>query len=454
MKSIEKSLNLTLSISLLVIFFIFWLISVFSLHHLMENYVITRLHHDNDAITKHLEFHSDNLNINLKNINSIYSRIFSGHYFVAKAPQRLLKSPSLNGYSLYLKPIKHNPEIYETLGPDNQTVLVLGYRTQLQGKDITLYVAEDHTPIQHMIHLFDIVIVILALISLMILYLIQRFLLQKGFHQLKPINNVLAALHKGKAVKLDPSDYPSEVSSLIDSLNQAVSSATTLLEKSRQSNANLAHSLKTPLNIIFQITDNPLLSDNPELHKTLSEQSQEILRLIERELKSARLASDMIPMTPFSLLKNSNGNSNSDLDDLITSFKQLYPNKVFDIRKPDKLALLPIEKEDGFELLGNLIDNACKYGHSSVNIDLSKDKYHFYIIIQDDGHGVPETALKQIQQRGFRLDETLPGHGIGLSIVKQIISAYRGNIQFSLSELGGLKISIQLNILENLNEYQ
>ncbi|WP_024851206.1 sensor histidine kinase [Hydrogenovibrio kuenenii] len=446
MRSIEKSLNISLFIGLSVIFIVFWLISVFSLHHLTENYVVTRLHHDNDSIIEHLKIEPDRLKINLNNINPIYSRLFSGHYFVAKAEQRLLKSPSLDGYPLYLKPIHHNPEVYETLGPDNQTVLIRGYRTQIQNESVTLYVAEDHSPIRHTIHIFDAVIAALTFISLIALYFLQRYLLQKGFNRLTPINSALAALHKGKAVTLNPQDYPTEVTGLIESLNQAVDSASTLLEKSRQSNANLAHSLKTPLNIIFQIADSPTVKDYPEIQQTLSEQSQKILRLIERELKSARLASGIVSMTPFSLRAKVNGTikNPSDLEDLISSFQQLYPNKTINVKNTSTQLQLPIEKEDGFELLGNLIDNACKYGQSQINIELSQTATHFVVHIEDDGKGVPDEALEQIQQRGFRLDENIPGHGIGLSIVKQIVSAYHGDITFSPSELGGLSVEIQL----------
>lgn len=444
MKSIEKSLNVSLSIGLSMIFIVFWLISVFSLHHLTEDYVVTRLHHDNDSIIEHLKVQPDKLSINLNNINPIYSRLFSGHYFVVKAEQRLLKSPSLDGYPLYLKPIGHNPEVYETLGPDNQTVLVRGYRTQLQNDTVMIYVAEDHSPIQHTIHIFDAVIAGLTLFSLIALYFLQHYLLQKGFNRLTPINKALAALNEGKAVTLNPNDYPTEVSTLIDSLNQAVGSASTLLEKSRQSNANLAHSLKTPLNILFQISDSPLLKDYPELQQTLSEQSQKILRLIERELKSARLASGMISMTPFLLQAGSN-KASSDLEDLQTSFKQLYPSKVIHVENNSLQPQLPIEKEDGFELLGNLIDNACKYGHSQVKITFTQSNNKQLVIeVEDDGKGVPPEALEQIQQRGFRLDETQPGHGIGLSIVKQIIHAYQGDIFFSHSNLGGLNVKILL----------
>lgn len=437
MRSIEKQLNLSLSISLMVIFVVFWLISVFSIHHLTDNYVVTRLHHDNDSIIEHLQASPNHLDIDLYNLNPIYSRVHSGHYFVVKLGNTELTSPSLKGYPMYLKPVDQNVEVYESLGPASQTVLIRAQKATVDGQTVQIYVAEDHSPIQRTIRIFDMIIAVLTILSLITLYLLQRHLLQKGFNRLEPINRALKALHEGKAVKLDEKDYPSEVMPLIQSLNQAIHSATSQLEKSRQSNANLAHSLKTPLNIIYQLTERPELNDHPELKQNINEQAEKILRLIERELKGARLASELVAISPFSL--------NQDLPDLIKSFHQLYPTIKLTVERDAHLASsLPIEKEDGYELLGNLLDNACKYANRQVFLTLCVKPQGIQILIEDDGHGVSEADIALIQNRGFRLDESQPGHGIGLSIVKQIISAYQSQIEFSTSRLGGLQVKLLL----------
>ncbi len=165
---------------------------------------------------------------------------------------------------------------------------------------MVLYVAEDHSPIQRTLKVFDIMVGLFALMTLALLYLSQRHLLRKASNAWNRFRCTRQSA-KGQATQLDPADYPSEVSELINSLNQAILSASTQLQKSRQSNANLAHSLKTPLNLIYQLLEDPALTPHAELKATLKDQAQKIHARIESELQKARLASDTLSVQPFSL---------------------------------------------------------------------------------------------------------------------------------------------------------
>lgn len=446
MKSIEKQLNGWLSISILLVFFVFWWISVFTIHHLTEDYILTRLQHDTTSIEKHLNRASTGQSlpvIDYDAINPIYAQPHSGHYFVIQLGHHTLKSDSLQDYPLFLKkssePISH----YETKGPVEDAILVRRFQTTYQQQPITLYVAEDHSPIQRTLQIFDILIGIFALLTLTLLYWGQKTLLRKGFKKLDPIHKALQNLHKGEASQLKVEDYPTEVSELIENLNQAMLSASHQLQKSRQSNANLAHSLKTPLNMIYQLLDDVALNAHPELQKTLREQAKKIHNRIESELKKARLASSNLSVQPFSILH--------DLPDLTLSIQQLYPDKQLHIQKaPDTPDTLPIEKEDGYELLGNLLDNAAKFGQHNLYItfhsrlDQNTRQPHTIITIEDDGFGVPVEKIAEIHTRGHRLDESVAGHGIGLSIVQQTAKAYAIDLQFGNSEKGGLKVTLTL----------
>jgi signal transduction histidine kinase len=437
MKSIEKQLNLSLAASILLIFLIFWWLSVFTIHHLTEDYILTRLEHDTLSIEKHLNRSGQGNQmpaVDYDAINPIYAQPDSGHYFVIQLGDHLLKSLSLTDYPLYLKKSPYAISHYETKGPAESTLLVRRFVGDYQGQPMILYVAEDHSPIQRTLKVFDIMVGLFALITLALLYLSQRHLLRKGFKRLEPIQVALANLQKGEATQLDPADYPSEVSELINSLNQAILSASTQLQKSRQSNANLAHSLKTPLNLIYQLLEDPALTPHAELKATLKDQAQKIRARIESELQKARLASDTLSVQPFSLSEH--------LPDLMDSLQQLYPQTRFQLKGADTPdAHLPMEKEDGFELLGNLLDNAAKFGHGEVFIDIHSDMQPA-VIIEDNGDGVPTEQLDAIQTRGHRLDESVDGHGIGLSIVKQIAEAYHVTMQFDTSKHGGLKVTL------------
>lgn len=437
MKSIEKQLNLSLAASILLIFLIFWWLSVFTIHHLTEDYILTRLEHDTLSIEKHLNRTGQGKQlpqVDYDAINPIYAQPNSGHYFVIQFGDRFVKSRSLSDYPLYLKKSSHLISHYETKGPAETTILVRRFVGHYQGQPMTLYVAEDHSPIQRTLKVFDIMVGLFALITLTLLYLSQRHLLRKGFKRLEPIQVALANLQKGEATQLDPADYPSEVSELINSLNQAILSASAQLQKSRQSNANLAHSLKTPLNLIYQLLEDPALAEHTELKATLKDQAQKIHARIESELQKARLASGTLSVQPFSLTEH--------LPDLVDSLQQLYPHMHFNLTETNRPgALLPMEKEDGFELLGNLLDNAAKFGRQHVYIEI-QTLAQPTIIIEDDGPGVPSDQLEAIQTRGHRLDESVDGHGIGLSIVKQVADAYGITMQFDTSQHGGLKVTL------------
>lgn len=448
MNSIEIRLNRNLTASLLLIFVGFWWVSVMTIHQITEDYLLTRLAHDSVSIEKHLRTHThENAypQINYSSISPIYDEKYSGHYFVIEYKDKIIESNSLADFSLFLKVSPHLISHYETKGPVEANLFVYRYKTEYRNAPLVIYIAENNNPMKQALIYFDILIGIFAVLALFLIYWQQRFILRKGFKQLEPIHEALEKLHTGEAVQLEVSDYPIEVAELIDNLNQALLSASRQLQRSRQSNANLAHSLKTPLNLIYQLLNDPVFNDYPELRETLQQQAERIYARVESELKRARLAAHAHSVQPFDLKNH--------LPDLIDTLKQLYPHKHFHVptftdKAPPPLA---IEKEDGFELLGNLLDNATKFSHDNVYLTIhqqrnpdNKAEFITYIDIEDDGKGVPDEQLGTIQDRGHRLDESISGHGIGLSIVKQIAEAYEFEISFEHSEYGGLKVRLKL----------
>lgn len=446
MNSIEKRINLSLALTLSVVFAIFWWFAVMTIHHLTEAYILTRLEHDSQSILKHLilpESASEPsaLQVEYDAINPIYALTDSGHYFVILHNGHTLSSRSLGAFELPLKDSSEPISDYETQGPANQIVLVRRLDTTLPNRPdepITLYTAEDHSPIQRTLAVFDLLVGIFALVTLLLLFLSQRVLLRKGFKRLEPIQSALKDLEKGQATQLNPQDYPTEVTELILNLNRAILSASTQLQKSRQANANLAHSLKTPLNLLYQYLEDPALAELPALKTQLKQQVQKIHTRLENELQKARLANHALTMEPFRI--------QAHLSDLIQSLQQLYPQVRFHHNLQDNpISELNIEKEDGFELLGNLLDNAAKFSGGDVFLTLTPiNAQHSEIRIEDNGHGVPGHQLDAIQARGYRLDETVAGHGLGLSIVKQITEAYRIRTEFQSSPLGGLRVTLTL----------
>ncbi len=441
--SLEKQLFSLLVIALLIVFSAFWWFLQSAMHSITEDYLLTRLSHDADNIERNLTYESGEWSLNLEGISAIYSSLYSGHYFVVITPQQRFYSPSLDKYPLYAKRLgiqSYNLDMdakktvhYEAPGPVEELVLIYRVELNKQGQPIQIYVAEDLSLIQNMLVKFDVFFSVLTLLTLVSLYFLLRWLLQRTFRQLRPLEEELRAFQLGHKINLTPESYPLEVRSLIEGLNLALAQSSLQFEKSRQLNGNLSHSLKTPLNLIFQLIDAPELQAFPKLKAQLQSQSNAILNLIERELKMDRIASHQsIVAIPFITL----------WQDLQSTFEQLYRDKniqfITDISECD---LLNMEKEDAFELLGNLIDNACKWCDGQVYISFKDNR----LVIEDNGVGATDAQLKYLEDRGYRTDETKPGHGIGLSIVKGIVAAYQAKLSFSRSEHGGLKVTVHFS---------
>lgn len=450
MKSLQRQLSVLLGLSILGIFVLFWWFSITTIHQVADDYVLTRLDHDSESVIKNLHLKNGVWSLEIENIEPIYSQPLSGHYFVLKVGNQTFLSPSLDQYPLLLKSWNINEtqnKVYETLGPlveegnsvKRSKLLVLGITTSKNNIPIQLYVAEDHSPIQESLKYFDWMFGTLALITLLLMYLLQRWILKRTFGQLVPLEKQLKELELTNQFTLESTAYPKEVESLIDALKGALQQAAKQLKTSRQSNANLSHGLKTPLNLAFQLLEQVKIDPSPDNLKIVQQQMQQQLskihHLIDRELKKARIASDA-PL-------NNRFDFASDLDELLKTLKQLHPNKTIECRCaiPEVTSLL-MEKEDGFELLGNLLDNAFKWAQSTIVLSLTEENGSSKLVIEDDGKGVSDDLLNSLQTRGFRADETMPGHGIGLSIVKDLIEAYSGDMQFNHSDLGGLKVQI------------
>ena len=124
---------------------------------------------------------------------------------------------------------------------------------------------------------------------------------------------------------------------------------------------------------------------------------------------------------------------------------QVFPHIMFDLQIDANLKI-PADREDMMEIFGNLLENACKWAHSEVRCSVRNEQRKTSICIEDDGPGIEAEEYEHLLFRGTRADESQPGHGLGLSIVSEMVAAYEGNIELSRSsDLYGLKVSILLS---------
>ena len=271
-----------------------------------------------------------------------------------------------------------------------------------------------------------------------ILFILGMGLMIAVFLQVKfgllPLNKIKASLFKvrnGDEQKLvDP--YPLEVQPLASEINELLDHNSKIIDRAKTHVGNLAHVLKTPLAVISNEVKNE--------DSIMKNQISLMKRHIDRYLKKAHLESvgksskekvDMI-----NLIKK-----------MISIFKKLYPN--IDILLNSKISEAYVfgGMDDMEEVIGNVIENGCKYGKKRITIEVKilKDK-ELELIIGDDGLGLSVEEMNKVFARGFRLDEQKPGTGLGLNIVKDIVETYmKGKVNLRKSKkLGGLEVSIIL----------
>ncbi|UTA46488.1 ATP-binding protein [Simiduia sp. 21SJ11W-1] len=257
--------------------------------------------------------------------------------------------------------------------------------------------------------------------------LLQGALLMWGLRPLKVLTQALSQLNRGEQARVE-GQFPQELQGLTENLNQLLASEQTARERYRNTLADLAHSLKTPLSV----ARNELHTQAPD-QQLIGEQLARMHDIINHQLQRARmseggfqLALDVQPI----------------VQRITRSLQKLYPAVTFVV--PDTPMKLRIDEKDAFEILGNVIENACKYGATKVQVGLENLTYKglpFHkLVIADNGPGVAPDAREQLVRRGQRLDEQRAGQGLGLALVQDILVAYGGELQLEAAHLGGLGV--------------
>jgi signal transduction histidine kinase len=224
------------------------------------------------------------------------------------------------------------------------------------------------------------------------------------------------------------------VQPLVTELNTLLDHNKTLLKRARNRLADLAHAVKTPLTVIR----NEAVSMNNAQGRLILDQSDVISGGLDHYLSRARVSGQ----------KNAFGYRTSVkavVKDLQFVVQKIYRDRDIDVELcGEGDCQFRGEAQDLEEMLGNLVDNACKWAASHIRISGRTDQDRLTLTIEDDGPGIPQDRYRHVIQRGFKLDEAKPGHGHGLGIVNDIAELYGGSLILGISELGGLKAELNL----------
>jgi signal transduction histidine kinase len=260
-----------------------------------------------------------------------------------------------------------------------------------------------------------------------------------GLQPMSRLRRALGAIGSGKAAKL-PADFPSEVQPLVDDLNNLIEINGQMVLRARAQAGNLAHALKTPLAVLTDEASRLESRGEAESAAVILQQSQRMQRQIDYQIARARAAASrsvpgvVAPVAP-------------TVGNIITAMQRLYDAKNLRMNLDvDARCVALCDPMDLNEMLANLIDNACKWAAETIAIRGSIDdsKNEVVIAVEDDGPGLPAEAMDVVFRIGERLDEQMPGSGLGLPIVRDLAQLYGGEVRLENSVTGGLRAILKL----------
>jgi signal transduction histidine kinase len=255
-----------------------------------------------------------------------------------------------------------------------------------------------------------------------------------GLWPLRRVRRAIAVIRSGQKSRIEER-LPREIEPLIAELNALLEHNETQAEEARRHAGNLAHALKTPLTVIT----NAATAQSPDLADTVCREATTMRRQVDHHLARAR-----------AIGRRSSAQARAQvwpaLEAVERAVTRLDENVTVDLAGDRKVAVR-VERQDLDEMLGNLIENAAKYGNGRVFVTVKNTPECVEIEVEDDGRGIPEAERVSIFDRGARLDTGKPGTGLGLAIVRDVAQIYQGSIELEESEdLGGLLARLKLPI--------
>ena len=371
-----------------------------------------------------------------------FNRPHSGWYWeVLQSGASVARSDSLWRESLKVTEprIGEVPQIQRLSGPEDEPlqVLVQDIIFPEDEKPFLFAVAGPVADIEDDVGAFTAQVTITLTVLGIGLLLVVWFQVRFGLRPLQAMQQALGDIRKGKIQRL-PENYPVEVEPVVSELNGLLDHNRALLERARTQVGNLAHALKNPLTVIR----NEAKAIENERGRVIREQTAAMTNSVDRYLSQARIAGTAGVLGARADVK-------TIIEDLCFSMERLYEEKDLEIQRAGLVGCwFRGEAQDLEEMLGNLMDNACKWARSQVLVRTERVDDRLLIVVEDDGPGIPEQRQAEVLERGRRLDEQAPGSGLGLDIAQDIAGLYRGSITLGRTSRGGLCAQLDLPVAE------
>jgi two-component system sensor histidine kinase PhoQ len=268
----------------------------------------------------------------------------------------------------------------------------------------------------------------------LLLLIAQSLTLRWGLRPLRRLADDVSKLEHGERQQID-GDYPTEVRGVTENLNTLLTHERARQKRYRDALADLAHSLKTPLALVRGALNES--KAQPELAQTLEEQVDRMDRIVGYHLQRAAASGRSGLIAPQPLRPAA--------ERVLKALSKVYADK----RIATQLEVDPAlrfrgDEADLLEMLGNVLDNACKWCRSQVRVSAKLNGARLSVCVEDDGPGIAAADAQRVQERGVRADQSVPGQGIGLAVTRDIVEAYDGEIAIGTSRLGGAAVTLVL----------
>ena len=260
---------------------------------------------------------------------------------------------------------------------------------------------------------------------------------RRGLSPINQLRKKLAQVREGRDARVEGS-YPSEVQPLIDDLNTLLDDKELRVRRAMAKAGDLAHGLKTPLAVLSQEAQRARAGGHADLAAAIEQQVERMRRQMDYHLAQARAAASGATLGARTPVRDS-------ADGLARTLLRLHAGRGLAIGVDAAEAVqVRVERADLDEILGNLLDNACKWAKARVRLSALLDGATVVLTVDDDGPGLDPSMWERVLQRGVRADEAAPGSGFGLAIVREIAELYGGSIALSASPDGGLRATLRL----------
>ncbi len=319
-------------------------------------------------------------------------------------------------------------------GPQGETLGMVERSVRIDALPLRLIVAADEGLMIEPVARFNkelwLALGVLGL-GLALAALVQVFI---GLAPLRKLRAALGRVHRGEAQRMEGA-FPAEIMPLVEEFNTVLARNAEVVERARTQAGNLAHALKTPLSVLANSAD----GKDDALARLVAAQVEMARRQVDYHLAraqaaaAARLPGARTPLGPV-------------VDGLVRTMRRIHAGRDLELVVQPMPASLAFrgEAQDLQEMLGNLLDNACKWASRRVEIDAGIEQDRLVIRVDDDGKGIAAEQREAMLRRGVRADQQVPGSGLGLAIVDDLARMYGGQVVLADSPLGGLRAVLTL----------